>query len=227
MKKFKILVCLVAVVLIVTGCEKDKKEEKEVLSGGWHINMDAELVSGVSKNASNAFEKAYKAYKGNKLEPIALLGSQVVAGTKYMFLCKDTTDEDWKIVVVSVDLEGNTKITDVNTFDYVKYVSKDITIDNDDTVVGGFIVYDGMGEAKLPDEIGFSLIQGVDGVSYRPIAYLGSQVVAGQNFAVLAFSKTTTKDSYPILSVLTIYKDLDNNSKITSVAQVKLADLVK
>lgn len=222
MKKYKILICLFALILIVSGCSKEK--EKEKMTGGWETNIDTEMIGGISKNASNAFEKSFKKYRGNKLEPIALLGTQVVAGTKYMFLCKDLDEENWKIVVVSEDLKGNTEISNVKDLDYVNYVSKNIKINNEDTMTGGFIVYDGMGEGVLPDEIDFSKVNNNDDIKYSPIALLGTQVVAGRNYAVLVFEKTKS-ETYPILSLLTLYNDLDNNLEISYKAQINLADL--
>ena len=47
-------------------------------------------------------------------EPIALLGTQIVAGTNYMMLCR--SNESYTILTVYADLQGGAEVTDVYDF---------------------------------------------------------------------------------------------------------------
>lgn len=56
----------------------------EPLAGGWQVAESAE----VTESALEAFSIAAEALDGVAYEPIALLGTQVVAGMNYCILCR-------------------------------------------------------------------------------------------------------------------------------------------
>ncbi len=238
MKKKIISLLLILLVLItIVGCgKKDKKEvkekgEKKVAS--WEIDTTAETLN-IPKDARNAFTKAVENYDGVELKPIALLGTQVVSGTNYMYLCKSTTvtekpETSYVIVIVYKDLNGNSKITFVKDFDYTEYVNKDIDIDTKE-VSGGWIVYDKTSSQELNDvvqKIYDNSLKELTGFTYKPIALLGTQLVSGTNYAVLALGTTTTKNPKNYITVLTIYNDLNNEATVKYIAMVDLADFNK
>ena len=75
----------------------------------------------MTDEAKNALEKACAELTNEKYESVALLGTQVVAGTNYTILCKVTPtvpDQESKYLIVTVysDLSGNAEIID--TFDF-------------------------------------------------------------------------------------------------------------
>ena len=81
--------------------------------GGWSINYDSTSLSKNS-DAKSAFLKARKKVTDTKIQPIAFLGSQVVAGKNYCFLCKITATSsnarpEIALVYVYEDLNGNNK----------------------------------------------------------------------------------------------------------------------
>lgn len=89
-------------------------ENSENLCGG---TMKAEDVT-ITKEIQKIFDKATKEYAGTKLEPIALVGTQVVAGTNYKLLCKSTAvtpNAKSQLVIATVyqGLDGSAEITDV------------------------------------------------------------------------------------------------------------------
>ena len=61
-----------------------------VADGGWSVKTTVSAMS-IDKQASRALTKAMKEYTGYVLKPLALLGTQVVAGTNYCFLCYGST----------------------------------------------------------------------------------------------------------------------------------------
>ena len=97
----------------------------EKLSGGWSV-PDAACGSAVPDDAKAAFDKATSELGGSDLEPLALLGTQVVSGTNYAFLCKSTlvTQEPVsgiQVVTVYADLDGKAEVSNISTVDPADY----------------------------------------------------------------------------------------------------------
>lgn len=89
--------------------------------GGWAVAEDRSSVV-MPQEAKDAFDKAVENVDGNELEPMVLLGTQVVSGTNYAFLCFSTlqTDETIngiQVVTVYQDLSGNAEVTSVCAVD--------------------------------------------------------------------------------------------------------------
>lgn len=97
------------------------------LLGGWKVT-DTGKVAGLSEAGESAFVKAMEGFTGVGLKPIVLLGTQLVSGTNYRFLCRGTTVTEnpvtsLYITTVYEDLEGNCRITENRVFDLVSYVT--------------------------------------------------------------------------------------------------------
>ena len=90
---FTILILIVGVLFV--GCEK----EDETIKNPWMINLDVQKQY-IDDNVKKVFEDAIEKYDGN-LDYVALLGKQVVAGTNYMFLCKDNAG--YKVAIIYKD----------------------------------------------------------------------------------------------------------------------------
>ena len=52
------------------------------------------------------------------------------------------------------------------------------------------------------------------GYEYEPIALLGTQIVSGTNYSILARGKAVVPDAEPSYEIITIYEDLEGNAKI-------------
>ena len=86
--------------------------------GGW---SEAENFT-VTDDAKKALEKACETLTGAEYTPVALLATQVVAGTNYRILCesKETVpnaEAKYVIVTVFADLEGKAEITQTDEFE--------------------------------------------------------------------------------------------------------------
>lgn len=57
-------------------------------------------------------------------------------------------------------------------------------------------------------------------VSYTPVAYLGSQVVAGTNHAILCRSQEINQR--PVWVIVYLYQDLENNVSVLDIAELPL-----
>ena len=66
------------------------------------------------------------------------------------------------------------------------------------------------------------------GASYIPVAYLGSQVVAGTNHAFLCRAVTAypgSLETEPAYAMVYLYEDLDGNVSILSIADFDIGSL--
>lgn len=100
----------------------------EGLTGGWAVPQLAfEDATTIPEEAALAFDKALENYDGMTFNPVALLATQVVAGTNYRLLClgaPTVPDANPQLNVVDVyeDLEGGAEISEVSTLDLLAYV---------------------------------------------------------------------------------------------------------
>lgn len=84
------------------------------LDGGWRQREDMNL----SEEDTSIFDKAMEGFVGVSYSPIAVLATQVVAGTNYAYLCEATPavldpEPFYAVVVIYEDLSGNTEISDI------------------------------------------------------------------------------------------------------------------
>ena len=106
------------------------------LSGGWEVKED----TAVTEEAQKVFDSAMPDHDRVKYDAVALLGTQVVAGTNYCFLIRTVMDEpdaqpSYQIVYIYQDLDGNVQVLEV----------KDIALglDGDGTDGGNEILEEG------------------------------------------------------------------------------------
>ena len=69
--------------------------------------------------------------------------------------------------------------------------------------------------------------EGLLGVDYVPVAYLGSQVVAGTNHCLLCQATVVYPGAQPGYVLVYIYEDLEGNVEILNIADLNLADFVE
>ena len=241
MKKGLLSILLaVLVVFFVTACgtseqsaedEQSKENEStETVTGGWELyNNEANVLP---EDVQTAFDKAAESFKESELKPVAYVASQVVAGKNYMILCEaDTTTEDaatsYKMVIVYADLEGNAEITQVKDFDLTAYTEGDSTEISTEQLAGGWETAEERSSVMIPKkakEAFRKAAENFDGNELEPMALLGTQVVAGTNYAFLCFSTLQTEETINGIQVVTVYKDLDGNAEISNICTVDPAD---
>lgn len=95
------------------------------LAGGWQLVPNTSNAVVLPAEALGAWAKASDASKVETLTPVAVLGTQVVAGTNYLALAS-STDAKGTTTLYSVtlyaDLEGGGTFTDESLFDLLAYV---------------------------------------------------------------------------------------------------------
>ena len=200
-------------------------------------NTDAPLVGAYNTNlvsfslkdnpdAMNAFEAAFpNGYNYTHYEPIALLGTQVVSGTNYLYLCKSTwTDyqENVSFVLLQIyqDLSGKSQV-----------VGSAILFPTEESREEGEDYIDNTG-SYLPENIpaiqnAFNeAVKDNENVSYIPLAYIGKHTQEGKPEEDVIFAAknprgTDTKISYELLY---IGKDKEGKAKLVKTEDVEFPD---
>lgn len=100
--------------------------------GAWEINLPGgKPIMMPNEDAQAAFDTAASKYVGVDLKPLSLLGTQVVAGMNFKYLCYgETVTENpvsaLYVVDVYKDLDGNAEITNCSVLDLISYVTPPI-----------------------------------------------------------------------------------------------------
>ena len=84
-----------------------------MIVGGWSVSS-----MEITDAHKELFKKAQETLTGAVYTPIALLGTQVVAGKNYRILCESkastgNSETGWAILTVYADLEGHAEVTDI------------------------------------------------------------------------------------------------------------------
>lgn len=222
-----ILTALSLCTFFLTGCNNTSKDSAALsqTAGGWAISTEP-VTPDIPESARFAFNDAVSVLTDAEYEPIAYLGSQVVAGSNYGFLCRvssDSAQSEVKLCTVKIyrNLEGNSSVLetkDVIISECFKDSNLSFTPDN---LAGGWNISSDIKSAVLPKEIQTAFTKAtkdLKDVEYKPLAYLGCQVVAGSNYAVLCKASANGSDNQSSLAVIMIYADLEGGAQITSVS---------
>ena len=208
-------------------------EEKEQAKN----NTDAPLVGAYNTNlvsfslkdnpdAMNAFEAAFpNGYNYTHYEPIALLGTQVVSGTNYLYLCKSTwTDyqENVSFVLLQIyqDLSGKSKV-----------MGSAILFPTEESREEGEDYIDNTG-SYLPENIpaiqnAFNeAVKDNENVSYIPLAYIGKHTQEGkpEEDVIFTAKKSKGKDTKTNYELFYIVKDKDGKAKLAKTEDVQFPD---
>ena len=207
----------------VNDSNTDPSEDVPVL-GGYMMNGDLLAMNDAS------FDQAVSSYDGMSFVPLQALGTQVVAGKNTRYLAYGTPSTEnastsLKIVTVYQDLENNSSILNVADFHLADYLQDQAASGENELIAGGWTV-----NSELPNMLDdqtnayFTKMAGeLTGMAYEPVCVLGTQVVAGTNYAVLAKGTVVVPDATPNLYVVIMYVDLEGNATLTSSCVIDLA----
>ena len=123
-KLIAMLMALMMLFGIGAACAEGEKpgEETPAVGGPAVGSWAAAENTEITPDELAVFDKAIEGLMGVKYEPVLLLGTQVVAGTNYAFLCKGTVVYPdalpyWYILYVYEDLQGNVKVLDIENLE--------------------------------------------------------------------------------------------------------------
>ena len=116
MKKTMILLVALSLVFAVISANAEQ------IVGGWTPVVQEE-AGKLPEDAQAAFDKVTEQLDGASYTPVALLSTQVVAGTNYCILCQITpvvpdAVPRWTIVFLYEDLQGNVSLMNIADFDF-------------------------------------------------------------------------------------------------------------
>ena len=210
----------------VTAEEKEKAQNNsDALVGAYNTNLVSFSLKD-NPDAMNAFEATFpNGYNYTHYEPIALLGTQVVSGTNYLYLCKSTwTDyqENVSFVLLQIyqDLSGKSEV-----------MGSAILFPTEESREEGEDYIDNTG-SYLPENIpaiqnAFNeAVKDNENVSYIPLAYIGKHTQEGkpEEDVIFTAKKSKEKDAKTNYELLYIGKDKDGKAKLVKTEDVQFPD---
>ena len=168
--------------------------------GGWDIkNLPIDSLPEEVATAVGAINEL--GYFGATFEPIWYIGSQVVNGMNYKFLCRETRTtrtHDQAIVAVTVNVPAG----DFNAASIVS-VEKEADLTH---------------EQELVFKLATVKILGVE---FTPVVFVGTQIVKGKNYYYICEAKPVYPDAVPYAVTMTvnIFGSSVNATEITPIAE--------
>lgn len=210
----------------VTAEEKEKAQNNsDALVGAYNTNLVSFSLKD-NPDAMNAFEAAFpNGYNYTHYEPIALLGTQVVSGTNYLYLCKSTwTDyqENVSFVLLQIyqDLSGKSEVMG----SAILFPTEESREEGEDYIdnTGSYLpenipaIQNAFKEAVPDDENAY----------YIPLAYIGKHTQEGKPEEDVIFTAkdprgTDAKISYELFYIT---KDKDGKAKLVKTEDVVFPD---
>ena len=125
MKKFVSLLALAALLL---SCLIAPSFAEEHLLGAWYANMDH--PTEIPQDVLDAFQAATESMTGYVYKPIALLGSQVVAGMNYCLLCEKTlvvpdAQPSYALVYINDGINGEKQVLKIEDIEFSAFETLD------------------------------------------------------------------------------------------------------
>ncbi|MBR3109019.1 MAG: hypothetical protein IKH30_17815 [Clostridia bacterium] len=186
-----------------------------VLMGGWAVNQEA-FESRLDEEEQSVFDRVVAA-TGMDYEPAAVLATQVVAGTNYAYLCREKDgDREWIVVTVYNGLNGEVQVLNAHVLALYNLLTAENALPAG--LSGGWSLREADNGALLqPEEAQAAFSQAVAAAeeNLSPIALLGTQVVAGINYKVLARGENA-------LYIVTVYAPLTGDASITDMEMLDL-----
>lgn len=201
MKRMIVIALLLGMLLALGACGKQQEPQKV---GGWTLTEDGV----VTEQAQSAFDKALDGLVGVNYQTVALLGTQLVSGTNYCFLCEATVvypdaQPYYAVVTVYENLQGEAEIRNIVTLD-LGQIAESGVVENanapDGQSLGGWTVDR---ESSVETE--------------GAVLHLASQVVSGTNHCVLCKGWTLTF----------VYENLEGKTEILKTAPLDIAALAQ
>ena len=94
--------------------------------------------------------------------------------------------------------------------------------------VGGWTVFDDSTAYPIPDKAMDAFNRATDGyvgVTFKPIALIGTQVVAGTNYSIRCLATPVVQNPVSHLAVVTVYEDVSGNATIKNTVDFNLGQI--
>lgn len=211
----KKLIAILLTALMMTGIACAYAEP---VDGGWSV---AENNALTDENIS-ILNKALEGFVGADINPVAYLGSQVVAGTNHCFLCTSSpvipnAGIHYVLVYVYEDLEGNAELLDIVDL----HVDGEMDELPEEPVDGGWGFVTDHVVTDAHKELFSKATENLLGAEYEPVVYLSTQVVGGFNHCFLCKVTPVVPDAEAHMAIVYLYEG-DETVEITDVQDVEL-----
>lgn len=238
MKSFlSMLLCIALIVLCFAGCKsvpvnQDNPESttstEENFAGSYSI--DSAVAGTLPASAQKAFDEAEKP-DGASYTPLACIGAQVVAGTNFCILASSAPvvpNAQSKLVAIYLYQPINEKatITDIVDFNLINYLEDKKVTKEVKELAGGWSIIEGGTFDSMPEAFEKSskeAIKKYTSVRLEPLAILGTQVVAGTNYAVVC--KGALPSGQANFYVAVLYAGVDGTNEIISTCPIYIPEL--
>ncbi len=203
----------------------DSGYEATELVGGWSYTSSPDMT----QEAQGAFDKAMEGLVGVDYTPVALLGTQVVAGTNYCILCQATVVSPeaqpyYTLVYIYEALDGSAEVLTIT--DLELGVSAEAASEPSSNVepelVGGWSYTSSPDMTQEAQGAFDKAMEGLVGVDYTPVALLGTQVVAGTNYCILCQATVVSPEAQPYYTLVYIYEALDGSGEVLTITDLEL-----
>ena len=236
LKKISILFLALALIIAFAACGSEGQTENtgaetdientEPIDGSWEIAGNE--AAALPEEVQTAFDNVIEQFTGSELTPVAYIANQVVAGANYMILCEaETTTAEpvrsYQMAIIYADLEGNAELTAIKDFDLTAYTEGNNTEISSEQIAGGWNVPEDAVGSVIPEDAQAAFDKAAEkftGSEIEPLALLGTQVVAGTNYAFICKSTLTTQEPVSGIQIVTVYADLDGNAEITNISTI-------
>lgn len=143
---------------------------------------------------------------GATYNPIWLWGKQLVNGVNYLFIAEDirtTKNKDKSIVGLVINIPPGEGAIKGEGAKIVRVIESE----------------------KLSDDVGLAfdeVVKELKGVSYKPVAYFGKQIVRGENHYILCESKVIYPNAQPraVILCINIFDEKPSVVSITPIGNV-------
>ena len=191
--------------------EASEEESSGSLLGGWS-RPDSPVITD---ELAAVFQKGMEGLAGANYIPVAYIGRQIVSGMNHEFLCREkmvvpNAVETYAVIRLYENLEGKVEISDIRDSGVKTWISD---------LPGGWSQAD---SPEVTDELRTQLEQSFEsmlGADYKPLALLGTQVVAGMNYCVLCEQTVVYPGAESEYVFVYLYVDLDGNPQITDIVR--------
>ena len=145
---------------------------------------------------------------GASYDPIWYLGTQIVNGTNHLLICLQTRltkENEKKIVGVVINIPAGS----IGGND-----AKIVEVIEDSDLIEGTNLELGIGEKFN------RAMNGLAGVSYKPVMYVGSQVVKGMNYYIVAEARLIYPNSEPYAAMICL-NEFQGNVGLVGIETLK------
>ena len=203
----KMLAMIMALMLAVMGCCAAMAEETNaMMMGGWQINQE-KMPAVLTEDEQKIFDAA----QAEDYTAAAVLATQVVAGANYAFLARN--ENGWAVVTVYRNLQGEASLLSIQPIDLADVKAAEAALPAG--LAGGWAIREAGNAAVLTEEAHAAFASAALDRALAPIALLGTQLVAGMNYKVLALEDGA-------LYVVTVYQSLTGDAQITETVPFDL-----